>query len=411
MLLWRNLAVCCAALAVVSASLPMTAAPARNAPQASPAVDGVLTLFESRPVVALGEAHGLAQQEAFYTTLVADPRFAQQVSNVVVEFGGAIAQDTIDRYVAGDDVPFEQLRRVWTDTAGAFSPGEPVPLGVVNFFAAVRAANQHLPAGQRIKVWLGDPLVDWTKIHTFQDLRPFLRQRNSHIFDILDQEILRKHKKALVIVGLGHLFGPGGQGPLTRSINEAYPNNLSIVAPWLGYVESDCNARLAARMGGWPVPALVGPVQGTWLTSPSPGSNCNFLTPEQRAPRPPMAPGMNIMGPPGGPPTKAGPPGSAPPEGAPVMLGGSGVEPPSHEKMLEGEVDIMSGRKADAILYLGPPDTLTRAPFETSAYMDLEFFKQQDARARCCSPSGAGLDLGHLVRDNTPSPPKFDRNE
>jgi hypothetical protein len=406
-LLSRSLSILFALIGVVSFVGIAAADATEAAPPASPATDGVLALFERRPVVALGDAHGLAQEEAFYAALVADPRFARQVGNVVVEFGGAAAQDIIDRYVAGDEVPFEQLRRVWTDTAGAFSPGEPVPLGIVNFFATVRAANQHLPAAQRIKVWLGDPKVDWTQIHSFQDLRPFLPQRDEHLFSVLDQEILRKHKKALLIVGLGHLFGPGGQGELARKINDAYPNSLSIVAPWLGYVESECNARLAPRMSGWPVPALVAPVRGTWLTAQPPLSNCNFMPPE-RLER------MKKMSSPGGPPAGAGPSagGGGPPAGG-VMLGGGppGRKMPSAAEMIEAETDIMSGRKADAILYLGSPDTLTRAPFETSLYMDLEYFKQQDARARCCSPSGAGLDFEQLVRDNPPAPRKFDRSE
>jgi hypothetical protein len=393
-LLTRCLTVLFALLGAFSLLRIAAADATEAAPHAAQATDGVLALFEHRPVVALGDAHGLAQEEAFYAALVADPRFAQQVGNVVVEFGGAIAQDIMDRYVAGDDVRYEQLRRVWTDTAGAFSPGEPIPLGIVNFFAAVRAANQHLPAAQRIRVWLGDPRVDWTQIHSFQDLRPFLPQRDEHMFGVLDEEILRKHKKALLIIGLGHLFGPGGQGPLARLVNDAYPNSLSIVAPWLGYVESECNARLARRMSGWPVPALLAPVQGTWLTAQPPLPNCNFMPPE-RLER------MRKMSPPAGPPAGA------------VMLGGGppGRKMPSPAEMIEAETDIMSGRKADAILYLGSPDTLTRAPFESSLYMDLEYFKQQDARARCCSPTGAGLDFERLVRDNTPAPRKFDRSE
>ena len=52
----------------------------------------------------------LAQEEDFYSVLVRDPRFAARVSNVVVEFGGEVAQDVIDRYVAGEEVPLAELR-------------------------------------------------------------------------------------------------------------------------------------------------------------------------------------------------------------------------------------------------------------------------------------------------------------
>lgn len=44
--------------------------------------------------------------------------FAREVGNVVVEFGSAARQDVIDRYVAGESVPYTELRTVWTDTIG-----------------------------------------------------------------------------------------------------------------------------------------------------------------------------------------------------------------------------------------------------------------------------------------------------
>ena len=235
------------------------------APQVSPAINGVLELFKHKSVVALGDAHGLAQEEAFYSAVVLDPRFAEQVGNVVVEFGGAAAQGTIDRYVAGEDVAFAELRRVWTETAGAFSPGEPIPVGLVNFFAHVRAANLKLPLDRKIKVWLVDPNIDWSQIRSFQDLQPFLAKRDDNMFGILEEQILRKHKKALLIVGLGHLFGPGGAGPLAGRIAHAYPDALAIVSPFIGYLEPECNAKFVARAKGWPTPAIVSPVRSTWL--------------------------------------------------------------------------------------------------------------------------------------------------
>ncbi len=135
---------------------------------ARPAVAGVLDLFANHSIVALGDAHGLAQEEALYSKIVEDPRFAADVQNVVVEFGDASEQTTIDRYVNGDDVSFDQLRRIWTDTAGAFDPGEPIPVGLENFFATVRAVNLKLPLNRRIKVWLVYPSVEWSRIHSFR---------------------------------------------------------------------------------------------------------------------------------------------------------------------------------------------------------------------------------------------------
>ena len=89
-----------------------------NAPTASagpvvePALDGLFRAFGSHPVVALGDPHGLAEQMDFYAAVVRDPRFAREVRNVVVEFGASSQQAVIDRYVAGEAVPYAELRKV-----------------------------------------------------------------------------------------------------------------------------------------------------------------------------------------------------------------------------------------------------------------------------------------------------------
>ena len=80
------------------------------APAIRPAIDGILAALQTHSLVGMhniegGDNHDLAQQQDFYAALVRDPRFARDVGNVVVEFGNAIHQGVIDRYVNGEDVP------------------------------------------------------------------------------------------------------------------------------------------------------------------------------------------------------------------------------------------------------------------------------------------------------------------
>ncbi len=393
-------------VAIISLSAPEEAiaqaghAAALPAPTVTPAIDGVLALFEHKSVVALGDAHGLAQEEDFYSALVRDPRFAQRVGSVVVEFGGAAAQGIIDRYVGGEKVPFTELRRVWTDTAGAFAPGEPVPMGLVNFFANVRAANLRLPAAQRIKVWLGDPKIDWTGIQSFQDLQPYLRMRDDSEFEILSGKILQEHKKALLIIGLGHLFGPRGLGPLSSKIVATYPDSLAIVAPFIGYVEPQCNAKFLARAKSWSVPSVLTPVAGTWLESELKIPGCNFIPPQRLDLMKKMAAGMpagaRVLGP-GGPPKPGSPPG-------PASVPPGRSAPPSPMDMIAGEINILSGVKADAMLYLGPPAAFSQSPMEPSLYLDPDYFNELDQRARCCVPPGKALDWEQIVGQSSAAP-------
>ena len=129
----------------------MSGTPGANEP--SP-IEAILQAFELRPLVGLGDRHGLAEGPIFYEQLISDPRFASQVGNVVVEFGTAAHQETIDRYVNGETISYSELRKVWTDTVGWI----PAVQGAyfAHFFYQVRRTNAALPPDKRIKVWLGD---------------------------------------------------------------------------------------------------------------------------------------------------------------------------------------------------------------------------------------------------------------
>jgi len=352
------------------------------APLVTPAIDGVLDLFKQKQVVALGDSHGVAQEEAFYSALVRDPRFAEQVGNVVVEFGGSAAQGIIDRYVNGEDVPFTELRHVWTDVVG-WLPG-PFALGFVNFYANVRAVNLKLPSEHRIKVWLGDPKIDWTKISSFKDLQPMLARRTDNISGIIVDEILKKQKKTLLIVGGGHLVGSGS---LTARITGDSPNSMAVVSPFTGYIEADCNAKVVARAKDWPVPAVVGPIEGTWLKSELLLPGCNYLSPEQvERVKKHFAAG--------------------PPPGAHGVA--PGKTPSADDDMMAWQVNMRSGVKSDAILYLGPPDTLTESPIEPSFYLDPDYFKEMNRRAQCCVPISYTLNWDNIVQQNSAVPRKFE---
>jgi hypothetical protein len=116
----------------------------------------------------------------------------------VVEFGDAAEQETIDRYVTGEDIPYEQLRKVWADTVG-WVPTV-TSLGYMNFYAEVRAVNLTLPPTERIHVWLGDPSVDWSKVKTRADLSQ-LADRNQYPADLIKTTILHRKERRWLYTG------------------------------------------------------------------------------------------------------------------------------------------------------------------------------------------------------------------
>jgi hypothetical protein len=106
----RLIIVCCAPAYTQQRSLEQA--------KIQPALDGIFAAFSTHPLVSLADRHGLTQIIEFYEAIIRDPRFARDVRNVVVEFGGAAHQDVIDRYVNGDAVSYVELRGVWSDTIG-----------------------------------------------------------------------------------------------------------------------------------------------------------------------------------------------------------------------------------------------------------------------------------------------------
>ena len=123
----------------------------------------IIEAFQTHPIVAVGEGpHGNLQGHAFRLALIRDARFAASVQNVVVESGNALYQALMDRFTSGEDVPSSLLRAVWQDTTQN-SPVWDRPI-YEELFREIRARNRDLPEERRLRVLLGDPPVDWTKV-------------------------------------------------------------------------------------------------------------------------------------------------------------------------------------------------------------------------------------------------------
>jgi len=321
-----------------------------------PAIDGIIDAFQSRPLVAIGDDHNLAQQLDFYGVLIRDPRFAQQVGNVVLEFGGAAHQDIIDRYVAGERVPYTELRKVWTDVAGWLPTV--TGLGYINFYANVRAANLALPPEKRIHVWLGEPEIDWSKIKTKEDWMRVVGFRDPHAANIVLHDILEKHKKALVIYGTGHFSAPIEsmdqmqrektamdkrlgfdtplQLPLQTLVEDKFPKAFFVITPYGGFLDPKCSKAFEKNKQSWPVPALASPVRGSALETELQVPGCRVVPSASATP----------------------PPGESEAEA---------------QQIADGADERNKGLTTDALLFFGPAETLTRTPINPDLYLDPEY--------------------------------------
>jgi len=343
------------------------------APTVRPAVDGIMAAFATHPLVGLAETtHGMAQEDDVYAAVIRDPRFAREVGNVVVEFGGAVHQGILDRYLAGETVPYTELRKVWTDVVG-WNAGAVVHIGYLYFFARVRAVNLGLPPEQRIRVWLGEPPIDWSKIQTRADLEPYGKRRDSHAADLIKREILAKKKKALVIYGSAHLDPKFDVPPVLSAyfftnlrslVEKDYPDAFFVARFYSGLSQKACSAEFERGMRDWPVPALATPVARTNLATALLGSGCSALPP----PPPPIQSALQ----------------SLPEE--------------QRRDFLRKIEEIGSGIAADALLYVGPSATLVFSRSTQDVHLDLEYRKELERRSQIIF----GRPLSTMMAPETP---------
>jgi hypothetical protein len=189
-------------------------------------VQTLISVFEHVDVVALGEAHGRRADSDLRIALVRHPDFARKVRSIVVEFGSTTAQSTLDRYIRGENVSRAQLEQVWKTTSNGVW-ASPI---YAEFFAAVRDVNSKLPAGARIRVFGGDPGPTDK------------RDRELAAVAVLEEHVLSKHGKALMIYGAAHFYRTappsfGTSADLARRLEQAHPGRIYTVIPIGGELE------------------------------------------------------------------------------------------------------------------------------------------------------------------------------
>jgi hypothetical protein len=131
----------------------------------------LLERAQKTDMLALGERHWSIPEHRFLTTLIRNPQFPSVFPEIIVEFGNAHYQKTINRYLAGKKVSDRELNKVWQDTTVPMAWDTPL---YAEFFEAIRNVNSRLPRNNKIHVFLGDPPVNWSKVKTVADFKPFM---------------------------------------------------------------------------------------------------------------------------------------------------------------------------------------------------------------------------------------------
>ena len=247
--------------AIIQAQMQPQTKPTGSEPTPEPAVPAILAAFDRYEVVGIPEGHGMKDLDDFILSLIREPAFSGKVNDIAVECGNSLYQPILDRYIAGDDVPFTEVRKAWRNTT------QPM-CGMSGFFEQlfplVRAINQKLPPGKRLRVLASDPPIDWDQVKSSQDIGKF-SDRDPSIASVMEREVLSKHRKALMLFGNFHLMhGAGvGAGNAVTIYEKDYPNRTFIISD-LGNFDTGLPTLSSSSFASWPVPSLAR-AKGTWL--------------------------------------------------------------------------------------------------------------------------------------------------
>jgi hypothetical protein len=247
--------------AICRAQAPQISKPTEKlSPQ--PAIPAILAAFDKYEVVALGEAHGNRDADDFILTLIRNPAFPDKVNDIAVECGNSLYQSILDRYIAGQDVPFAQVQKVWRNTT------QPM-CGVSGFFETlfplVRAINQKLTPAKRLRVLAGDPPIDWDRVKTIADYLKF-KDRDGSIASVMENQVPSKHRKALMLFGEAHTDHGLTSDPPGGNAVTIYERKYPGVTFVINNISGDISLpeSVMKRLASWPVPSLA-PAKGTWL--------------------------------------------------------------------------------------------------------------------------------------------------
>lgn len=295
---------------------PASASAASMPPRVRDATAAMVDAINRQTIAMFGEIHANKQEYAWLCSLVRDPAFHASVDDIVIEFGNSLYQKSVDRWIAGEDVSMTQVEKAWRNVVGSVGPVSPV---YAQFYQAVRESNR-MSGSHKVRLLLGDPYADWEKITDAEGLGPFVTHRDEWYAQVVKDEVLAKGHRALLIMGAGHFRRSNGPGLIEQKLRASGADPYLVM---FGTNVVGAYDNVDPRFDSWRTPAIVA-LAGNWV-------------------------------------------GDLP--AIPVLTGAMG--PASSLKMAEA---------ADAMLYVGPRDSLTSVNVPASELENSEYGKEINRR-------------------------------
>lgn len=225
-----------------------------------------------------------------------------------------------------------------------------------------------------------DPAIDWSTVKTREDLMHFMN-RDVTIASVLEKDVLSKHRKALVLIGVAHLYHKRAQpGPKTavEAYEGTYPGVTLVIADHTGFGNwsplSKFNDEFESRMASWSIPSLVQDMSGTWLADLLDKTHSSGT--------------VSVM----------------------ITVGKDGKR--VETRTGPGDVTKEFSKMVDAYLYLGPRDLLLNETRPAEVFLNKEYMAEMQRRAGIMG-EGPVTDQANpqKVSDRDYGPFLYDQNE
>ena len=254
-------------MAAAAAGLTASDAQAAAAAPGSSLTEAVLAAFQTHRVVAIGDAHAGQEIHDLLLTMLSDPRLYGGANDIIVEFGDAFYQDTLDKFILGDEpVDDAGLRLVWRNTTQ--SPNIVLDCPVYEqVYRRVRAVNWTLPADKKIRVLAGEPPFDWSTVTSASQI-PY-PQRDPYPASLAGQSLAKGRRVLLIYGGMHLLHRPPDSGRTITTLIEQKTGIRAYVIVPLKPLTTDPGG-VFPRLAAYPRGAVI-PTTGSWLGKVSAG--------------------------------------------------------------------------------------------------------------------------------------------
>lgn len=221
------------------------------------AEDYIIQNFQNHNIIGLGEGgHHLENSHQFFQKMFDNKKIQETIDIVIVEFASSDQQDLLDRYILGEDVTFNELRKVWresTQCIGRF--GEATIY--FELLQKIRNVNFSLPENNKIRVLGGDPSIDWKAVRSLEDYNKSNSQRDIFPAELAIKYGINRSMKVLVIYAEFHMTKiigktASGHPSITTYVNDKYPGAMKVIA-----VLDTQKYQLEEQTKTWPLYSII----------------------------------------------------------------------------------------------------------------------------------------------------------